>query len=70
MAIASILLGIVTGVVSFAAALFAGHGLAVAFGLYIVGGMVGLLVTLTVFALRTMGRPSRRQDAVAGPINA
>lgn len=52
MAIASILIGIMTGIVSFGAALVAGHGLALAFALYILGGMVGMVATLVLVLLR------------------
>jgi uncharacterized membrane protein YuzA (DUF378 family) len=49
---ASILIGILTGVFSFAAALVAGQGFVMAFGFYILGGIAGVVAALAVVALR------------------
>jgi hypothetical protein len=52
MAMASILIGIFFGMFSFAAALVAGHGLVLAIGFYVIGGMVGVFAALAILALR------------------
>ncbi len=66
MAIASILIGIMTGIVSFVAALIAGHDLALAFGFYVLGGMVGVFVTVALVLLRP--RTQRQEQAGAGMV--
>lgn len=62
MILASILFGILAGLTGFAAALIAGHGLLAALGLYVLGGMVGVAVTLGLLGLRGL----IRQPSVAG----
>lgn len=52
MAVAFILIGIMTGMLSFGAALVAGQGLMLAFGFYILGGMAGVVVALLAVGLR------------------
>jgi hypothetical protein len=59
MILASILFGILTGIVGFAAALVAGHGLLMALGLYVLGGMGGVILTLALLGLRGLVRPAR-----------
>jgi hypothetical protein len=59
MILASILFGILTGIVGFAAALIAGHGLLMALGLYVLGGMAGVVLTLCMLGLRSLVRASR-----------
>lgn len=59
MILASLLFGILAGITGFAAALIAGHGVLVALGLYVLGGMVGVAVTLGVLALRGLVRQPR-----------
>ena len=70
MAIASILIGIFTGIVSFGAALVAGHGFVLALGFYILGGMIGVLVALALMVLRPQalrqGQQSGSMVAVRG----
>jgi len=70
MALASILVGIVTGVLSFGAALIAGHGLALAVGFYVMGGLFGTLVALMLVAMRLglqrLARPAGRLQAIRG----
>lgn len=56
MAMASILIGILAGVFSFGAALVAGHGFVLAFGFYIIGGMVGMAAAFGIVALRALVR--------------
>lgn len=63
MILASILFGILTGIVGFAGALIAGHGLLVALGLYVLGGMAGVVLTLALLALRGLVRPARVDGA-------
>ena len=62
MILASILFGIVTGIVSFIAALFAGQGIALALGFYVLGGMLGLVGMLAIMALRVSMKSDRRRD--------
>ncbi|MDP2083611.1 MAG: hypothetical protein Q8K20_00305 [Gemmobacter sp.] len=52
MAMASILIGLITAIASFGAALVAGHGLALAFAFYILGGMAGVALALLTAGLR------------------
>lgn len=56
MFMASILVGIVAGLVSFFAGLIAGQGLGLAFGLYILGGLAGMALMLALAGLRHMAR--------------
>lgn len=64
MILASIALGIVTGILSFAAALFAGHGLMVALGVYALGGIVGVAAMLAIGAVRSLARaPAQPRDS-------
>lgn len=62
MILASILFGILTGIVGFAAALIAGHGLLMALGLYVLGGMGGVILTLCLLGLRGFVRPVRNNS--------
>jgi len=55
MAIASILAGIVSGMVSFVATLVMGQGVLLALGAYVVMGLVGALAIIAVGAVRTTG---------------
>jgi hypothetical protein len=64
MILASIAFGIVTGIVSFAAALIAGQGLIVALGVYILGGIAGVVAMLAISGVRSLVRaPVRARDS-------
>lgn len=63
MAVGSILLGIVAGVVAFATALLNGHGLGLAFGAYVAAGFVTSLAGLALVMLRP-----RSEGASAQPV--
>lgn len=56
MAMASILVGIVSGLLSFVAGLVIGQGVMLALGLYILGGLSGMVLTLMLVALRGRAR--------------
>lgn len=63
MILASIALGIVTGIPSLVAALLAGHGLMVALGVYALGGAVGVVAMPAVGAVRSLARaPAQPRD--------
>ncbi len=62
MAIASIFVGIVSGMLSFVAGLIVGHGLLLALGLYILGGLSGMVLTLAVSALRSRAQSATDLD--------
>lgn len=62
MAIASIFVGIVSGMLSFVVGLIVGQGLLLALGLYILGGLSGMVLTLAVTGLRSRARPEADID--------
>lgn len=56
MIMASILVGIVAGSVSFIAGLATGQGLMSSVGLYVAGGMVGMFAAIAMAGLRQLAR--------------
>ncbi|GGE22999.1 hypothetical protein SAMN05421774_10786 [Gemmobacter megaterium] len=56
MIMASILVGIVAGSVSFIAGLVTGQGLMSSVGLYVAGGMVGMFAAIAMAGLRQLAR--------------
>lgn len=62
MIMASILVGIVAGLASFLAGLIAGQGFVPAMGMYVVGGMAGMVAVLMLGGLRGLTRARRTDD--------
>lgn len=69
MAIASILAGIFSGMLSFLVGLIAGHGLVLALGLYVMGGLTGMVLMLAFVAIRAR-RNAVVQDVDLGLVPA
>jgi hypothetical protein len=65
MILASIAFGIVTGIVACAAALIAGQGLMVALGVYVLGGIAGVVAMLAISGVRSLVRAMTRESFVA-----
>jgi hypothetical protein len=69
MAIASVLVGIITGFTLFVVALATGYGFVIAFSMYVVGGFIGALALAAFAATRAVlqqgNRTDRRDQALA-----
>lgn len=68
MIMASILVGIVAGVVSFMAGLVSGQGLMSSVGLYVMGGFVGMLAVLVLGGLSRLGRGRAAPELTAATV--